>query len=123
MANKITHIELSSSNIGASAEFYRQLFDWDIQVFQEPMEYTMASLGEDAASVGFNPVSEEFGNKDGDALVYVGIDDIDATIAHAKELGATVLQDKMEIPGVGWMAVFSDPGGGQIAVMQWVRPE
>ena len=68
MANKITHVELSSSNVGASAEFYRQLFDWEIQIFHVPGEYTMASLGEEEASIGFTPVGEEFGNEEGDAL-------------------------------------------------------
>jgi len=58
----------------------------------------------------------------GSVLVYVDVDDVDATIARAKELGAMVLVDKMEIEVTGWMAVFGDPGGNRIAVMQRMEP-
>ena len=51
-------------------------------------------------------------------LVYVGVADVDAAIARAKDLGAPLFLNKMEIPTVGWMAVFGDPGGNRIAVMQ-----
>ena len=53
----------------------------------------------------------------GGVLVYVDVTDIDATVARAKELGATVLMDKTEIPTVGWMAIFGDPGGNRIGAM------
>ena len=54
----------------------------------------------------------------GSALVYVDVADVDATIARAKELGGTIIMDKYEIPTVGWMAIFGDPAGNRIAVMQ-----
>lgn len=51
-------------------------------------------------------------------LVYVDVADVDITIARAKELGAAISMDKMEIATVGWMAIFDDTGGNHIAVMQ-----
>ncbi|MEJ2209362.1 MAG: hypothetical protein P8129_10035 [Anaerolineae bacterium] len=54
----------------------------------------------------------------GSVLVYVDVEDIDAAIARARELGAPVILDKTEIPTVGWMAVFGDPGGNRIAAME-----
>jgi predicted enzyme related to lactoylglutathione lyase len=55
-------------------------------------------------------------------LVYVDVADVDAAIARAQELGAPIYLDKMEIPTVGWMAIFGDPGGNRIAVMQRMPP-
>jgi uncharacterized protein len=44
-------------------------------------------------------------------LVYIGVDDVDATAARAKELGATVFQESTDIPEVGRFAVVQDPAG------------
>ena len=54
--------------------------------------------------------------------VYVDVADVDAAIARAQALGAPIYLDKMEIATVGWMAIFGDPGGNWIAVMQRMPP-
>jgi predicted enzyme related to lactoylglutathione lyase len=119
MSNKITWLELASTDIPASAKFYADLFGWPI-VKDEQMDYTMTAFEGDQAGVGFSPVGDERSSVGaaGSVLVYVDVADIDATIARAKQLGAPIYQDKMEIPTVGWMAIFGDPGGNRIAVMQ-----
>jgi predicted enzyme related to lactoylglutathione lyase len=117
MSNRITWLEVASSDIPASARFYGELFDWPI-VTDERMDYTMTNFGAGQTGVGFTPVNEERGTLPGSVLVYVDVADIDATIAHARELGAPIYVDKMEIPTIGWMAVFGDPGGNRIGVLQ-----
>ena len=117
MSNRIMWLELASSDIPASAKFYQELFDWPI-LKDEQMDYTMTAFEGDATGVGFSAVSEEQGVTPGSVLVYVDVADVDATIARAKELGAPILLDKTEIPTVGWMAIFGDPGGNRIGVMQ-----
>ena len=70
-----------------------------------------------------NCVNEAQGTLPGSVLVYVDVADVDAIIARARELGAPVYLDKTEIPTVGWMAIFGDPGGNRIGVMQPVARE
>ena len=117
MKNKIWHIEFVTTDKPASAKFYSDLFDWPMETFQ-PMDYTMTAFPEGETTLAFSPVDEEQGVMPGSILVYVDVDDIDATIARAKELGAVIFMDKMEIPDVGWMTVIGDPGGSRIAAMQ-----
>ena len=117
MSNRIMWIETASTDIPASAKFYASLFNWPI-VTDEKMNYTMTAFEGDETGMGFSPVDEAQGTLPGSVLVYVDVADIDATIARAKELGAPVFMDKFEIPTVGWMAVFGDPGGNRIAAMQ-----
>jgi len=121
MSNRIMWLELASTDIPASAKFYGDLFAWPI-VKDEQMDYTMTVFEPDETGVGFAPVSEAQGTLPGSVLVYVDVDDVDATIARAKKLGAPVILDKTEIPTVGWMAVFADPGGNRIGVMQPMPP-
>ena len=51
-------------------------------------------------------------------LAYVGVDDVRAKTAQAKSLGATVLQDVMEVGDFGTMSVIRDPTGATIAMWQ-----
>ena len=117
MSNKIVWLELASTDIPASAKFYADLFGWPI-VKDEQMDYTMTAFEGDETGIGFSPTDEAQGVTPGSVLVYVDVTDVDAAIARAKELGAPVYLDKTEIPTVGWMAIFGDPGGNRIAVMQ-----
>jgi predicted enzyme related to lactoylglutathione lyase len=119
MSNKIWWLEFASTDIPASAKFYGDLFGWPI-VRDEKMDYTMTGFGGGETGVGFTAVGDEGSSAGpaGSVLAYVDVADIDATIARAKELGAPILLDKMEIPTVGWMAIFGDPGGNRIGVMQ-----
>lgn len=51
-------------------------------------------------------------------LPYVSVDDVDATIARAKRLGAKIPMGPEDIPGIGRFGVFQDPGGAALAVMK-----
>ena len=117
MSNKIMWLELASTDIPASAKFYGDLFGWPM-VKDEQMDYTMTAFEGDETGIGFAPMDEAQGTLPGSVLVYVDVADVDATIARARELGAPVYLDKTEIPTVGWMAIFGDPGGNRIGVMQ-----
>lgn len=82
----------------------------------------MSAFEGDETGVGFARADEAQRVMPGSVLVYIDLADVDAVIARAKELGAPIFLDKMEIPTVGWMAIFGDPGGNRIAVMQPMPP-
>jgi predicted enzyme related to lactoylglutathione lyase len=51
-------------------------------------------------------------------LTYVRVPDVSRTVGAARDLGAKVLQDRHEIPDIGWFAVLADPTGARFAVFQ-----
>ena len=55
-------------------------------------------------------------------LPYVAVDDADAALARAKELGGKVHAGPYDIPGVGRMGVIEDPTGAVLAVMKAIPP-
>lgn len=122
MSNRIVWLEVASSNIPASADFYRKLFDWPI-VTDEKMNYTMTNFGMNETGIGFSPIDEEQGVTPGSVLVYVGVENADAVIDRARSLGAQIILDKTEIPTIGWMAIFADPGGNRIGILEPVPME
>src|SRR3989442_15493888 len=51
-------------------------------------------------------------------MAYVGVDDVRASTTKAKDLGAKVVQDVMEVGEYGTMSVIADPTGATIAMWQ-----
>jgi predicted enzyme related to lactoylglutathione lyase len=49
---------------------------------------------------------------------YVAVDDCDAAAEKVKQLGGTVRQPPMDIPGIGRFAIIADPGGAVLAIMK-----
>jgi predicted enzyme related to lactoylglutathione lyase len=49
--------------------------------------------------------------------VYFNVEDVDATVAKAQELGGQVVAPAFDVPGVGRMAVLADPQGAMFNLM------
>jgi predicted enzyme related to lactoylglutathione lyase len=52
----------------------------------------------------------------GTVLVYIGTDDIEASLAEIEAHGGQLVAPKMEIPNMGWFAGFKDPAGNTRAL-------
>ena len=116
MANPFVHVELHTKDLPKARQFYQSLFGWQLQDVPMPGgngTYTMIDVGEGVRGGMMT---------DADAppswLAYVGVDDVRAKTAQAKSLGATVLQDVMQVGEYGTMSVIRDPSGATIALWQ-----
>jgi hypothetical protein len=56
-------------------------------------------------------------------LVYFAVDDCDAKLQKATELGATVLKPADDIPGIGRFGVLMDPQGSAFAIIKLENPQ
>ena len=114
MANPFVHVELSSNDVGAAKTFYGKLFDWKLEDL--PMDggsYTMIRIGEGTGGgIMANPIpgAPSFW------LSYVLVEDIKASTAKAKSLGATVMKDVTEVMGMGWISIIVDPTGAALGL-------
>ena len=107
------HIEISAEDLQAAADFYSQVFGWKVEHMPE-MNYITFDEGGGLGG-GFNPTENE-GNEPGDVIVYIGTDDIEASLAEIEAAGGKTLVPKTEIPGMGWFALFSDPTGNKLGL-------
>jgi predicted enzyme related to lactoylglutathione lyase len=108
----IVHIEFSANDPEQAGKFYGDLFGWEIQQMPE-MNYAMFDSGEGIGG-GLNPVQDDY--PAGTVVVYIGTDDIEATLERVAELGGSTVVPKSEIPGMGWFALFNDPTGNMIGL-------
>jgi uncharacterized protein len=118
MANPFVHVELNTSDVAKAKQFYGSLFGWKLQDMPMPGgggNYTLIDVGE---GVGGGMVSMLPPGTPPHWLAYVGVDDAAAMTKRAKELGATVLQDVMNVGDFGIMSVLKDPTGAVLALWQ-----
>lgn len=117
MANHpIVHIEIPAGNMQAATDFYAAVFDWQIQT-DETYHYAMFSA-EGGPGGGFVGTDEGgyMQYKVDSLLVYIGTDDIDASLSKITAHGGKAVLPKTEIPHVGWFAIFTDPAGNHLAL-------
>jgi hypothetical protein len=113
MGNAVAWFEIVGTDGEKLRSFYRDLFDWKIQA-DESMDYGLVAA-EDKGIAGGIGRSEDGGP--GHVTVYVEVDDPQAYLDKAQELGATVVAPPMEIPG--WnltIAFLADPEGHVIGL-------
>ena len=115
----VVHVEFSAKDLEATGNFYRDLFGWEVVQITE-MNYATFETGDNAGG-GFNPVSDT--NPSGTVVVYIGTDDIDASLAKAESLGGKTVLPKTEIPETGWFGLFSDPTGNVVGLYTALEKE
>lgn len=116
MSHRIVHVELAAEDRAELGRFYQDVFGWQLQEYPE-MNYTTFSSGDGSLGGGFSPVSEH--NPRGSVVIYIETDDINATLEQIKqEGGETVWPQPLDVPGVGTIVHFRDPGGNLVALLQ-----
>jgi len=113
----ITHIEFSSKDLAETKKFYRDVFEWKISDFPEMNYSTFEAEG--GSGGGFTPISDEY--PAGRVLVYINTPDIKETLERIRAAGGIVIMDGYDIPGVGKMAMFNDPTGNLVALLQPIQ--
>ena len=114
--NTVCWHELATRDAAAAGAFYSELFGWKGE--EMPMEgtsYTMFMNGEVRAA-GMMQMTEEWGELPSHWMMYLAVEDCDASAAKAAELGGNVCVPPTDIP-VGRFAVLDDPQGGTFSII------
>lgn len=120
--NSLCWNELATRDTAKAGEFYSGVFGWDKNVQQMgPMTYTSFMNGDRPAGGMYEP-GPELGDMPPNWMVYFAVADADATLARATELGGKSCAPVMDVPGVGRMAVMTDPQGAAFAVIKLENP-
>jgi uncharacterized protein len=113
-----TWCELRTGELDAARKFYEKVFGWDSKVSTEYTEFKVGNVGEFAGMV---QVDESWGPVPPHWAVYFDVSDCDATVARARELGATVVAGPMSLEHVGRFATLQDPQGAAFSIYQAKR--
>ena len=110
--NSVCHVEISVSDALKASSFYKNLFDWEIDNMMGD-DYIFFKTC-DGPGGAFSKVE---GHTAGNNVVYyIEVDDIEAYLKRAVELGGKQVVPKSEIPGHGWYGHAADPDGNLIGL-------
>jgi predicted enzyme related to lactoylglutathione lyase len=111
--------ECGSTNAAKSKSFYTEIFGWaavDMPMPGDAGTYTLLKAGDQDIAGLYELSGPMFQGVPSHWMTYVAVDDVDATAKQAVALGGKVVAEPMDIPGVGRMAVLTDPTGAHISI-------
>ncbi len=113
--SEIVYWEIPTTDVEKTSAFYAALFGWKTTPSSD--RYVMVETPGGGLG-GIEQVDPPPGHG---VAIYVGVDDIPATLARVEALGGTVVKGKTKIgKDYGYWASFRDPGGCR-SVMIWSK--
>ena len=111
--------ELNTRDVDGALAFYEQVFGLGAQRSEGYNELTLG----DKVVGGCMPMPPMIpAEVPAHWLAYFAVDDIEASTAKAKSLGAMAMVEAMEAPDVGRFSVLGDPQGAVFAIIQLDNP-
>ena len=109
----IAHVEIPSTNLERSSEFYNKVFGWEFKPFGNG--YLLFN-NHQGIMAGLRKVEQVL---KGDCTVFhVNIDNIEQMLEKVKASGGHIKTGKTTIPAMGWYAVLLDPDGNSVGLYQ-----
>ncbi|MBI4234591.1 MAG: VOC family protein [Chloroflexi bacterium] len=114
MPNPVVHFEIMGKDAKKTQAFYSNLFGWKIDS-NNPMQYGLVDTGVKGA-IGGGVGADE----DGKPAVrfFVEVHDLQAYLKRAQQLGGKTIMPPTEIPNMVTMAMFVDPDGNVIGLVE-----
>jgi predicted enzyme related to lactoylglutathione lyase len=111
------HFDLTVDNPQRAMEFYKSVFGWKFQKWDGPMEYWMATTG-DEKEPGINGGISKKGESGMPNMNTIAVASVDQYSKMITDNGGKVLMPKSPIPGIGWFANCQDTEGNIFGIMQ-----
>jgi len=111
---RVIHFEIVGKDQGALQRYYGNLFGWKLNT-DFPGGYGMTDPAQTGLIVGVGATPD---GSTGHVTGYVTVDDIDATLAKAVDLGGSVIMPKFSPDGNAQLALVADPEGHVLGLTQ-----
>lgn len=119
----VVHFEIPADDVARAKEFYRSVFDWQLQDMPE-MDYTIVRTTQvDENQMPTTPGAINGGlmsrSQDTPAPVLtIDVESIDQALKQVQAAGGRVVRERTEIPGMGAYAYFTDPEGNTLGLWE-----
>ena len=110
--------ELHTRDYDASVQFYKDVFGWDAKTMSDTADFRYTTLGEGEAALAGIMDSTSFLPEGAPAhwAIYFAVEDTDAAVKTATELGGSVVHEPHDTP-YGRIALLADPTGAQFRLV------
>ena len=108
----VVFFDIAGPSLPSQAAFYHDIFDWTIKpdgTFSVPVATPLpGNLRVESPAQG--PVAER--------VVYIGVPDINATLAKIVAHGGSIVFPRQAVPGIVVLALFKDPAGNRVGLVE-----
>ena len=112
MAHPVVHAEIRSQDPDATRRFFADLFGWKVASEGAFPGYTFIDTGVEGGT--FVAISPRQSAED-EVLFFVAVQDVEATLARAEQLGGSIVQPAQHVPGTSF-GVITDAQGHKVGV-------
>jgi predicted enzyme related to lactoylglutathione lyase len=109
MGRPVVHWELWSNDPTKVSDFYQTVFGWTVKHVPDLNYWVVETGGEGGINGGI--MRPQDGPWPGNMCFYVKVDDLASYLTKVEAAGGKTLVPRMEVPGVGALALFEDPDG------------
>lgn len=114
---RVVYFDVSADDPERAIKFYENVFGWEIEKWQGPMEYWRIKTGEpDQPGIDGGLARRE---KPSDAITnIIDVLSVDEFTARVIANGGQIVQPKITIPTVGFLVIFKDTEGNTFGMME-----
>ena len=113
MNNPVIHFEMMSKDPAKASAFYKKIFGWKIENVKK-LDYRLVETGATGEMKGINGgilKPKRKGPWPAQLTMYILVNDLAAYRKKIVKAGGTICVEEQEVPGMGWLCLFTDPEG------------
>ena len=112
--------ELMTRDVERAKRFYADTIGWSCDSMPMPDgTYWVAKMGDQPVAGIFPLEAPEFAGVPEGWMPYLAVDDVEKRVALATKAGAKLMRPIFDVPGVGRIAILTEPGGAGVG---WMTP-
>ena len=114
----IVHFDIATDNPQRAKKFYESLFDWKLERPPGFPDFYLIETKDLNGNRGVGGGLGKRGEPSQKITAYIGVDKIDEYSKKVAELGGKIVQQKMPVPGWGYLAICIDTEGNTFGLWQ-----
>jgi len=114
--------ELLTRDVERAKKFYAQTIGWTYEsmAMEDGGTYWVAKMNGQPVGGMFPTDRPGFEQMPEAWMSYLSVDDVDQRVEKAKAAGAKLMRPIFDVPGIGRIAILTEPGGAGVG---WITPK
>ncbi len=113
---RLTHFEIAAENIETLQQFYTKTFGWKFKRIKAPIEYWRIKTGDEKEpGIDGGMFKKTFLMNPNNVIKVPSLEDY---IAKVKRNGGKLASPRVNVSGIGRLAVFKDPEGNEFGLLE-----
>ena len=117
MTNSVTHFEIYGAEPGGLADFYREVFGWQVEQMLAIDYWRIHIDCSEPVPLNGGVTYRAIPQLNG-WMLYVNVSSLDETVALVQKLGGSIVRPKTAVPKAAWVTIVADPANNVLGVWQ-----